>query len=194
MGIDVTVCKRRLLKWVPVEEGWEHVASIDTFINLVKMFGLVLEPLRNMDRPEAAEAMRRFENYIHDDHEKHLETFKEYYIFVTSAMKEFMAELDAKAIIAGDCMALDIETIEADARAFFGRLVLTPHVIPPEEAAIAAPVCTQACELFRSYSEKYQDPNPDLALALSAAHQCLATIQAYCTRAIEEKMCICFSV
>lgn len=201
MGVDVYFCVRKGGRWVAGEPA-ERVASIDGFLNMAYMFGLMLEPLRNLvpqmsrmpNELDVAGAMARFEDYLAEEREDAIARFQGYYGFIAEShrrMKELAGE--GEAVMAGNVIEqLTLDDFEPDAQVFFGRFMLSSHAIEPDEAGIVAPALGMILALLAQFAERYRQENPTLADNLLAARACLDVARRFCDEAIHKNLAFNF--
>jgi hypothetical protein len=199
MGIDVTLCVREEERWVPEGEG-ERVADVDEFFVMAYTFGLVLGNVRTImasveagpEMPDMKAALANFEEYLDEDREASIERFQGYYNFIARTNETLKAELGEGEFVWGDVIAqLEPTDFIADAKAFFGRFMLSDRMIEPEEAAIAVPVLGLMMELLKHYAG--QPEYKEYAGNLNLTRECLDVISDFCYAAIQEGRAMYFA-
>lgn len=200
MSVDVAFCEKRGGQWAPAP-GREQLASPDRFLVLAYAFGLVLSPIRDfarahpdpVRRAQIAHAVETFDRYVKVHRAEGLARFRAYYEFldeVARAMRRDGIDPGGRPAVE----MLPLETIDEDARVFFGRFILTERVIEPEEAAWLNPVIGLALGLFSNYATKYRVSDPNLARILEDARETLAVAARYCDQAVERGKRFSFSL
>lgn len=202
MGIDVSLCIRKNGRWVAGEPA-ERVASIDGFLNMAYLFGVMLEPLRGLvpqlsrmpGELDVAGAMERFEAYLAGEREEAIARFQGYYGFIAESHRR-MVELagEGGTVMGGGAVEqLTLDDFAPDAQVFFGRFMLSNHAIEPDEAGIVAPALGMILALMTQFAGNSRQENPTLAGNLSAARECLDVARRFCDQAIIKNTAFSFN-
>lgn len=195
MGIDVYFCAEQNGEIEQVGEG-ERVANVDGFLVLAYMFGIVLEPIREMaenipegldvDPETYREGIARFERYLAQNRDQGRLRFAGYYDFLKKNA-EWMRAQEMNNVFGPPVVEqLPLEAIDEDSQAFFGWFMLSERIISPEEAEQLAPILGAARGMFTAFATHYEKENPNLAHMMSDAYGMLGTATEFCDKAASE--------
>lgn len=189
MGIDIGFVKLNADgELEPDGTDIERVTNAPGFFNMMQMVSHLMPMFEMLEKndPNIRPHLQGFRDYVLTDRADRLAKFRDYSEFLQRALGQMHEMAGGGEMLAGGLPAIDVDEFDEDLRAFIGGFMLSDKSFGADEVAPFVPFLGVTVGLLKHGTEAYAESQPQVAEAMHAAAECVATLAKFCDDAVTQ--------